>query len=181
MLNKPRGVVTTASDEKGRQTIYGLLPKEGWLAAAGRLDMASEGLLLVSNDPEWNARITAPETHLDKTYHVQVGIVATDALVEALERGVPGEGGALLRAKCARVLRSGEKNSWLEIVLDEGKNRQIRRMLDALAIEVLQLVRVAIGPLMLGKLAKGSYRKLTKAEMEAMGQATSGARREDLI
>src|ERR1700674_1820611 len=155
MLNKPRGVVTTASDEKSRPTVYSLLgEKLPWVGPVGRLDEASEGLLLLTNDSEWAARISDPGSHLDKTYHVQVGALAGEALADKLVRGVFA-GGELLRAKHARVLRTGEKNTWLEIVLAEGKNRQIRRIFEHLGIEVLRLIRVAIVPLALGDLAKG--------------------------
>ena len=174
MMNKPRGVVTTASDEKGRETVYGVLRRAGralpWLAPVGRLDKASEGLLLLTNDSEWGARIATPEAHLEKTYHVQIGMVANTDLVQSLVNGVKSDG-ELLRARKATVLRSGEKNCWLEITLDEGKNRQIRRMLEALGVEVLRLVRVAIGPLMLGELAKGAFRALTKEEKHALDRA----------
>src|SRR6266852_5371368 len=89
MLNKPRGVVTTASDEKGRDTIYSCLSAGlPWVAPVGRLDKASEGLLLLTNDSEWAARISAPETHLDKTYHVQVGAMVDEPLVTAMTNGV---------------------------------------------------------------------------------------------
>jgi 23S rRNA pseudouridine2605 synthase len=175
MMNKPRGLVTTAADEKGRKTVYEVLEKAGgslpWVAPVGRLDRASEGLLLLTNDSEWGARILAPETHLDKTYHVQIGTVADEKLVQAIMSGVTVEDGDCLRATKARELRSGEKNCWLEIVLDEGKNRQIRRMFAALDVEVLRLVRVAIGPLTLGKLEKGSYRPLTSVEKLALDRA----------
>src|SRR5580693_10360949 len=131
MMNKPRGVVTTASDEKGRATVYDLLEKSGdWIAPVGRLDKASEGLLLLTNDSTWGARVAAPETHLEKTYHVQIATVADQGFLSALVRGVRDEGKEVLRAKQARLLRSGQKNCWLEIVLEEGKNRQIRRMMD---------------------------------------------------
>lgn len=172
MLNKPRGVVTTASDEKGRETVYaylaGGLP---WVAPVGRLDKASEGLLLLTNDSGWAARITAPETHLEKTYHVQVNAVAGAPLTKTLMSGVVVEPGGRLRAKSAQILRAGEKNAWLSIVLDEGKNRQIRRMLESLGIEVLRLVRVSIGPLALGDLAKGKSRPLTASEKAALDAA----------
>jgi len=172
MMNKPRGLVTTASDEKGRETVYGLLNKKGkslpWVAPVGRLDKASEGLLLLTNDSEWGARVTAPETHLEKTYHVQIDALADEKLVAALVRGVKGEDGELRRARRARVLRTGTKNCWLEIVLDEGRNRQLRIMLGALGVEVLRLVRVAIGPLQLGELAKGAYRLLSADEKKML-------------
>jgi 23S rRNA pseudouridine2605 synthase len=161
LLNKPRGIVTTASDEKGRDTVYSLLPKNlQWLAPVGRLDKASEGLLLLTNDSEWAARITDPATHLDKTYHVQINVLAGRPLIDALLRGIETQKGETLRAKCVSLLRTGEKNSWVELVLDEGKNRQIRRMFDALGIDILRLIRVAIGTLQLGALSKGNHRPL---------------------
>ena len=187
MMNKPRGTVTTASDEKGRETVYAALsanlttgeksPTEEsarWVAPVGRLDKASEGLLLLTNDSEWGARIAAPETHLEKTYHVQVGTVADEEFVQALVRGVKVKDGEVLRAKQARRLRAGRRNCWLEIVLDEGKNRQIRRMLEALGVEVLRLVRVAIGPLQLGDLAKGEHRSLSGDEKRMLDRVMRG-------
>jgi 23S rRNA pseudouridine2605 synthase len=179
-LNKPRGVVTTASDEKGRETVYSYVPAEfPWIAPVGRLDMASEGLLLLTNDSEWAARISAPETHLDKTYHVQIRAIADENLLDALRNGIrSSEDGELLRAKHASLLRRGERNSCIEIVLDEGKNRQIRRMLEHLQIEVLRLVRVAIGPLTLGDLAKGKTRVIQKEEKQALDRAMRAVNRE---
>jgi 23S rRNA pseudouridine2605 synthase len=175
VMNKPHGVITTASDEKGRATVYSLLPENlEWLAPVGRLDKASEGLLLFTNDSEWAARVTAPETHLYKTYHVQISAVAGEAFVRKLESGVR-KGHELLRAKSAKLLRSGERNSWIEIILDEGKNRQIRRMLEHCGVEVLRLVRVAIGPLQLGDLAKGAHRVLSASEKVALDRAMHSA------
>ncbi len=172
MLNKPRGVVTTASDEKDRETVYAFLDdKFPFVGPVGRLDKASEGLLLLTNDSEWSARVLAPETHLDKMYHVQIARVADESIVRKLEYGVKTDSGEVLKAKRAQVLRVGEKNCWLEIVLDEGRNRQIRRMLEALEIEVLRLVRVAMGPLKLGELAKGKTRELSSEEKRAIDAA----------
>jgi 23S rRNA pseudouridine2605 synthase len=172
MLNKPRGIVTTAADEKGRDTVYSLLPRDvQWIAPVGRLDKASEGLLLFTNDSQWAARITNPITHLDKTYHVQIAAIADAKMIEALHQGIESPKGQMLRAKSVTVLRAGRKNSWLKIVLDEGKNRQIRRMFDALGVEVLRLVRIAIGPLQLGELAKGAHRALLPHEKLALDQA----------
>lgn len=169
MLNKPRGLVTSARDEQGHDTVYSCLDGAGlpWLAPVGRLDRASEGLLLMCNDPEWAARITDPASGPDKTYHVQVDRVPDDALARALEAGVV-DGGELLRAKSARVLRAGARHGWLEVVLDEGRNRHIRRLLQGLDAGVLRLVRVAIGPLRLGTLAKGGWRALTDAEADSL-------------
>jgi 23S rRNA pseudouridine2605 synthase len=169
MLNKPRGVVTTTDDERGRETVYSGLP-DGlpWMGPVGRLDKASEGLLLFTNDSEWAARITAPESHIEKTYHVQIDRVADKSLLQMLTKGVNAGEGEPLCAKSARVVRAGEKNSWIEIVLDEGKNRQIRRMLEGCDVEVLRLIRVAIGPLELGPLAKGAARELRRGEKLAL-------------
>jgi 23S rRNA pseudouridine2605 synthase len=176
LLNKPRGIVTTAADEKGRETVYSLLPSNlQRLAPVGRLDKASEGLLLLTNDSTWAARIADPTSHLDKTYHVQISIVADFRLLEALERGIEIPKGDILKAKRATLLRAGEKHSWLEIVLDEGKNRQIRRMLDALGVEVLRLIRVSIGPLQLGDLPKGAHRPLRPEEKLSLDRALKQA------
>ncbi len=179
MMNKPRGLVTTASDEKGRETIYSIL-KSGeslrWLAPVGRLDKASEGLLLLTNDSEWGARVADPETHLDKTYHVQISKVVDDEFPHILTNGIKTKEGDLLRVRHTRRLRSGEKNCWLEITLDEGKNRHIRRMFESLDIEVLRLIRVAIGPLPLGNLVKGETRPLTPDEKASLDRAMTSRR-----
>jgi 23S rRNA pseudouridine2605 synthase len=168
VLNKLRGTVTTASDEKGRETVYAFLDRDlPWVAPVGRLDKASEGLLLLTNDSEWAARVLAPETHLDKTYHVQVSSLTPD-LIDRITLGVIAENADQLRAKRARILRQGAKHAWLEIVLDEGKNRHIRRILESLGIGVLRLVRVAIGGLRLGALPKGACRPLTRAEKQKL-------------
>lgn len=170
-LNKPRGLVTTARDEQQRATVYDCLRDHDlpWLAPVGRLDQASEGLLLLSNDPEWAAQITSPDSELCKTYHVQVRRVPSAADIAALTAGVPVEVGLPpWTARSAQLLRSGGKTAWLEIVLDEGRNRQIRRMLDVLDLPVLRLLRVAIGSVGLGDLAKGSVRHLHADEVAAL-------------
>ncbi|MFZ0818628.1 MAG: pseudouridine synthase [Candidatus Acidiferrales bacterium] len=177
VMNKPRGLVTTTSDEKGRDTVYSCLPKGlPWIAPVGRLDKASEGLLLFTNDSEWAARVLAPGTHLSKTYHVQVAATPNDDILSALVKGIRMEDGDFLRANSARILRSGERNAWVQIILDEGKNREIRRMLEHQGIEVLRLVRVAIGPLELGALKKGETRPLTSEEKRALDQAMRALR-----
>jgi len=176
-LNKPRGVTVTASDERGRATVYDLLKDAGlpWLAPVGRLDRASEGLLLLGNDPEWAARITDPASHLPKTYHVQVRGVPDAQMLQRLRAGV-ADHGEELSARSVSLLRAGEKNAWLEIVLDQGRNRQIRRMLAASDCEVLRLIRVSIGPLALGDLAKGAWRKLSATEIAALVPAVEKLR-----
>lgn len=175
LLNKPRGLVTTAADEQGRATVFECLAGAAlpFLAPVGRLDKASEGLLLFTNDTAWAAQITDPASRLDKTYHVQVACLADDALQRRLCDGVTAEGD-FLAAKRVSVLRRGGKNSWLEVVLDEGKSRHLRRLLAALGVGVLRLVRVAIGPLPLGSLAKGAFQPLTRDEVRALARPSSG-------
>lgn len=169
MLNKPRGLVTTAQDERGRDTVYRCFEEAGlgWIAPVGRLDRASEGLLLFSSDPVWSAGISDPACGPVKTYHVQVDGVPDDALLAALHAGIE-DAGEWLRVGSARVLRHGDRNAWLEIVLEEGRNRQIRRLLAAHDTEVLRLVRVAVGRIELGDLAKGAWRDLTAMEIAAL-------------
>ena len=169
MLNKPRGLVTTTSDEQGRATVYQCFAAADlpWLAPVGRLDQASEGLLLFSNDPAWAARLANPATGPDKTYHVQIDQLPSAALLQKLARGVLLEG-ERLGAKSARCLRSGARHAWLEIVLAEGRNRQIRRLLGACDVTVLRLVRVRIGVLPLGELPKGGWRLLSEHEIAAL-------------
>lgn len=178
MLNKPRGLVVTARDERGRDTVYRCFDGADldgeplpWLAPVGRLDKASEGLLLFTNDPMWAAKIADPQTGPIKTYHVQIDRVPDEATLASLRVGVEVEiDGRRLRiaAASARLLRHGEKRAWLEIALDEGRNRQIRRLLAAFEIAVSRLVRVSIGGLALGDVGKGQWRKLDADDLRAL-------------
>jgi 23S rRNA pseudouridine2605 synthase len=176
MLNKPRGLVTTTRDEHGRDTVYRCFAEANlpWLAPVGRLDKASEGLLLFSNNPAWAARVTSPSSGPDKTYHVQIDRVPDEALIAKLHRGARVDD-ELLRAKAVRRLRSGQKYGWLEITLDEGRNRQIRRLLGAFDIAVLRLIRVGIGDLQLGPLPKGGWRVVTEGEIASLLPAAHAA------
>ncbi|KQS83892.1 pseudouridine synthase [Rhizobium sp. Leaf386] len=169
MLNKPRGLVTTRHDPEGRPTVFDCLKNidHAHLSPVGRLDKASEGLLLFTNDTEFAQALLDPETHVSKTYHVQIDRIADQDLMEALMRGVRQDDD-FLRAKSARMLREGGRNSWVEIELDEGRNRQIRRMLEALDVACLRLMRVAIGNLPLGDLEKGAVRTLTEGEVDGL-------------
>jgi 23S rRNA pseudouridine2605 synthase len=168
MLNKPRGLITTARDEQGRDTVYrcfdNAITPLPWIAPVGRLDKASEGLLLFTNDPQWAAHITDPETGPRKTYHVQIDRIPDAGLLSALCEGVDAEG-EHLSVVSAALLRAGEKNAWVEIVLDEGRNRQIRRLLSLFGIGTLRLIRVAIGGLVLGALPKGQWRALEAEDL----------------
>jgi 23S rRNA pseudouridine2605 synthase len=165
-LNKPRGLVTTRDDPEGRATIYECLAgaELPFVGPVGRLDKASEGLLLLTNDTQWANALLDPASHVDKTYHVQV---RTTEPVQVLDRAKAG-------VKSIEVLRTGSRSTaWFTIVLDEGKNRQIRRVFEALEVEVLRLVRVAIGSLALGALASGEWRHLTAAEVAALRKSAA--------
>jgi 23S rRNA pseudouridine2605 synthase len=174
MLNKPRGLVTTAADEMGRATVFDCLAGAAlpFLSPVGRLDRASEGLILFTNDSSWAAAITDPASHVEKTYHVQVDCVADELLLAGLRLGVQHEG-EWLAVKQAGLIRCGTVNSWIEIVLDEGKNRHIRRLLETLGIRVRRLIRVAIGGLPLGGLPKGAWRMLLPEEVAALSRRRS--------
>ncbi len=169
MLNKPRGLVTTASDEQGRRTVFECLAGQElpFVSPVGRLDKASEGLLLFTNDSSWAARITDPASGIRKTYHVQINRLSDSMLLQQMHRGLQVEND-FLAVRSASVLRQGATNSWLEVVLDEGKNRHLRRLLSALGVNVLRLVRVAVGSIQLGNLPKGQVRALSQEEVNSL-------------
>ena len=166
-LNKPRGVVTTRRDPQGRETVYDLLgPELGFVGPVGRLDKASEGLLLLTNDTRWSDRLLDPTSHVDKVYHVQV---RGEGLVSVVDRVGAGVGD--LSVKSIEPLRTGSRNTaWFVVTLDEGRNRHIRRIFEALNFEVMRLVRVAVGPLQLGELQKGEWRHLSPTEIKALSR-----------
>jgi 23S rRNA pseudouridine2605 synthase len=176
VLNKCRGDVTTRRDERGRPTVYRCLddPSLPWVAPVGRLDQASEGLLLFSNDSEWAAGITSPDSGTEKIYHVQIDRVGDDGLLASLRAGIE-DNGEWLEARRVDLLRTGARSSWLEVVLCQGRNRQIRRMLATLDVGVQRLVRTGIGPVALGDLAKGQWRKLRPEEVRALDTHASMA------
>ncbi len=171
-VNKPRGLIVTTRDEHSRDTVYRCLENAAlpWVSPIGRLDRASEGLLLFSNDTTWAAGVMRPDPDVAKTYHVQVARVPTPGELDALRCGVT-DAGECLRAHSIETLRSGGRTAWLEVVLHGGRNRQIRRMLAASDLGVLRLVRTAIGPLQLGNLAKGAWRPLDPDEQAALAVA----------
>lgn len=171
-LNKPRGLLTTARDEHGRDTVYALLANAGlpWLAPVGRLDKASEGLLLLTNDSSWAAALIDPVRHVPKTYRVQVRGVPDEAALARMRAGI-SDNGEHLAVREVALLQSGGRTAWLKCVLDEGRNRHLRRLLAALGFEVLRLLRVAIGPLLLGDLARGAWRVLDAREVTALAAA----------
>jgi 23S rRNA pseudouridine2605 synthase len=163
-LHKPRGVVTTRRDERGRPTVYDLLPPGlPWLFPAGRLDADSEGLLVLTNDSSLAVRLTDPEAHTPKKYHVTLTGPLTPEALARLRGGVDLTDGRTRPAR-VRVLRPGEGGGLVEIVLTEGRNRQVRRMAAAVGCKVRRLVRVAVGGYDLGDLPPGAYRLLTAAD-----------------
>lgn len=171
MCNKPRGLVTTAHDPEGRPTVYQCLEGLGipHVGPVGRLDMASEGLLLFTNDTHWASAILDPARGVRKTYQVQVDGTLQPAMIDRMTDGVIDEG-QRLQAISVKLLREVGKTSWLEIVLEEGKNREIRRMLKVFGLGVLQLIRIRIGPVVLGGLGKGCVRHLTETEVDGLRQ-----------
>lgn len=174
MLNKPRGLITTRNDPQQRGTVYDCLAGQEvpYLSAVGRLDKASEGLLLMTNDTLWAERLLNPVSHVDKRYHVKIDRQADAAFLAAMTDGIDDDG-ERLTAKSVALLRESPRSSWLDIVLDEGRNRQIRRMVEALGAEVMRLVRIEIGSLELGELAKGSVRALTADEVQRLSDAAT--------
>jgi len=172
MCHKPRGLVTTADDPKGRPTVYQCL--EGLdvphVGPVGRLDMDSEGLLLFTNDSRWASALLDPARKVSKTYHVRIDGALDAAMVARMISGVVDDG-ETLQAISVKTLRLEGNASWIEVVLQEGKNREIRRMLKRLDFEVLRLVRLSIGDVVLGDLAKGAVRELAAEEVEGLRQA----------
>jgi 23S rRNA pseudouridine2605 synthase len=168
LLYKPTGYLTTYRDPEGRPTVYDLLRDlEAWVAPVGRLDLDTSGLLLLTNDTQFAERLTNPDYHAPKTYLVKTATRLTDADLEALRCGVGLSDGPTRPAEVTRLRDSGN-HSFLELTLTEGRNRQVRRMIEAVGSGVLKLVRTAIGPLRIGKLPIGQYRPLTAAEVAAL-------------
>ena len=165
MLYKPRGIVTTKSDEKGRRTVYDLLPAYyQHLHPVGRLDMASCGLLLMTTDTQLSNFLTDPDNKIPRIYAISVAGRITDEQVKRLSEGIQDKG-QLLKASTITLRKVSNKESHLVVELTEGKNREIRRMFEALDSEVTVLKRVAFGKLKLGALAPGEFREVTSKEI----------------
>jgi 23S rRNA pseudouridine2605 synthase len=178
-LNKPRGIVTTRSDERGRRTVYDLLPSGlPWVFPAGRLDADSEGLLILTSDAQLAVRLTDPLHHVPKTYRVTIDGDPSEEELQRLRDGIELDDGPT-RPAGMRLLERGGRRSVIEMVLTEGRNRQIRRMWAALGRRVNRLVRGAIGGLELGDLAPGACRELRETEVELLREPPGLSRREE--
>ena len=174
MLHKPRGYVTTTSDEMGRRCVMDLLEGvEERVYPVGRLDKNSEGLLLLTNDGAFANAMMHPSCHVSKTYRVTVRPGITDEQAVQLAAGVELDGKMTLPAQ-VHVLTKEPGRAVLQLTIREGRNRQIRRMCEAVGLEVARLKRTSIGPLKLGMLQPGQYRELTAAELAALRGAVSG-------
>jgi pseudouridine synthase len=173
LLYKPKGYITTYTDPLGRPTVYDLIRDTGvWLVPVGRLDLDSSGLLLMTNDTQFAERLTNPDYKVPKTYQVKCADLLSDAQIEKLRCGVDLSDGPTRPAMVERLRDSG-KYTHLRIAITEGRNRQVRRMLEAAGSKVIELVRVAIGPVRIGELRIGKWRYLTEAEVRELGKGAS--------
>ena len=168
LLYKPTGYLTTYKDPKGRPTVYDLVKDvETFLSPVGRLDLDTSGLLLMTNDNRLAERVTNPASHVPKTYLVTASPALSDAQLQRLRDGLELSDGPTRPARVTRV-RNSETDTQFEMVLTEGRNRQVRRMVEAIDAKVLELVRIKLGPIAIGRLPIGRWRTLTPAEVKSL-------------
>ena len=168
LLNKPRGYLSTVKDPKGRPTVIDLLKNVKWrVYPVGRLDFDAEGLLLLTNDGDFTYLLSHPKFSIPRTYLVKIRGVPEEERLARLKRGVMLEDGHA-KAVSVQVFRQREKNSWIQVVVTEGRNHLVKRMFSAIGYPVLKLKRVGFGPIQLGDLRIGQYRYLTAEEMEGL-------------
>jgi pseudouridine synthase len=173
LLYKPKGYITTYKDPQGRPTVYDLIPEiDQFVGTVGRLDRDSTGLMLLTNDTQFAERVMSPEYKIPKTYLVKASTLLTEDQLESLRQGVVLSDGPTKPAIVTRVRDSG-KYSFVEITIREGRNRQVRRMVEAVGSKVLKLVRTAIGPVGIGDLQIGKYRPLTAAEVQSLSSRSN--------
>src|SRR6266571_532477 len=179
LFYKPKGVITSHGDPSGRKTVYDFLSSLGeagkWVAPVGRLDQDTSGLLLLTNDTEFAGFVTSPESHVPKTYLVKASGLVSDEIIAGLNAGVEMKRGDFAKPSSVRRVEDRGKYTWLEVVLTEGKNREVRRMIEAVGFKVLKLVRTHIGPLTLQGLEVGKWRSLTAEEVASL-KRKSGVR-----
>ena len=170
LLYKPTGYITTFRDPEGRPTVYDLIGDvETFVSPVGRLDQDTSGLLILTNDTQFAERLTNPEHKVRKTYLVKCAGLLSDEALEQLRRGVELKDGLTLPAVVRRV-RDSAKNTHIEIAITEGRNRQVRRMIEAVGSKALKLVRTAIGPISIGDLKIGAWRTMTPEEITAVSR-----------
>ncbi len=168
LLYKPKGYITTFKDPEGRPTVYDLTKDVGeWLVPVGRLDQDTSGLLLMTNETQFAERMTNPDYKVPKTYLIKASTRLSDEQLDKLRAGVELNDGPTRLAVVNRVRDSG-KYTHFEMTITEGRNRQVRRMVDAIESKVLKLVRVSIGPLTIGTLEIGKWRNVTPRELQAL-------------
>ena len=169
LFYKPKGVITSHGDPAGRKTVYDCLDAAlRWVAPVGRLDKDTSGLLVLTNDTEFANLIADPRSEVSKTYRVKVSGLLDDAAIASLAAGVRMKRGDRSRPRSVRRLEDRGKYTWLEVVLTEGKNREVRRMVEAVGLRVLKLVRTGIGALTLDGLEIGKWRRLAPAEVAGL-------------
>ncbi|MGO8790733.1 MAG: pseudouridine synthase [Terriglobia bacterium] len=175
LFYKPKGVITSHGDPAGRETIYKYLGEANkWVASVGRLDKDTSGLLLLTNDTEFAHFITSPESEVTKTYLVKTNTLLSEEVIAQLNAGVEMKRGDLAHPVSVRRREDRGKYTWLDVVLTEGKNREVRRMVEAVGFTVLKLVRTRIGPLTLEGLQVGKWRELTPAEVSSLRRGSKG-------
>jgi 23S rRNA pseudouridine2605 synthase len=176
LLYKPKGFLTTARDPEGRPTVYSLLEGvDTWVVPVGRLDLDTSGLLLLTNDTQFAEGVMNPQSKVPKTYQVKTANRLSEDQIAQLRNGVELSDGPA-HAADVKILRETPKYTHLELVLLEGRNRQVRRMIEAVGSKVLKLVRTAIGPIRIGDLPIGKWRELTKEEVRVLGKPGSTER-----
>lgn len=174
VLNKPRGYLSTVEDPGGRPTVMDLVKKvKGRIYPVGRLDFDAEGLLILTNDGDLSYRLSHPKFAIPRTYLVKISDIPDPKKLNRLKRGITLEDGRA-RAVYVVILHEGEKNSWVRIVVTEGRNRLVKRMFAAIGHPVLKLKRVAFGPIQLGDLSAGQFRYLTSEEIEKLKNTEGG-------
>jgi 23S rRNA pseudouridine2605 synthase len=182
LFYKPKGVITSHGDPGGRKTVYDCLgPGVPWVSPVGRLDKDTSGLLLLTNDTDFANYVTDPASEVPKTYLVKANNLVSDELIGRIAGGVKMKRGDLAQPRSVKRVEDRGKYSWLEIVLTEGRNREVRRLLEAVGLSVLKLVRTRIGPCTMEGLQVGTWRELSRGELQrfyAPSQLTSKARQE---